>query len=355
VLTKKRFKLDCRTLKITEYIMAKRQCDPLHLHLRIGTIVGATVCSLTAMPLYAQLTPAEINDFRNTVGNRVETATILGGDYGIGGGNYTSGGRQDNNVNLNIVKFGGSGVIGAPQPLGNLGIGWQPLLQGNMGYLTAKNDFDSGPLKSDSSEYKTFAIQFGGGARFWFNDYFSIAPTFMGMYGHTENDYTANSAFAQMHLAEAKQLGLIDWNADTWTIRPSLNLQYQYTWHRTIFTLSSEPTYFHTESFSSSSPNVSVNGDSEMWDNKIDVDVPLGVELWGHELRTGGFFSRTDFYGDLKDGLNTDYMYEAHGRIVLDFLDQLWKVQWIGLGVSHLWGGNGLSGWSYGADVAFRF
>ncbi len=171
---------------------------------------------------------------------------------------------------------------------------------------------------------------------------------------NTENTYTARSAFALANLPEAKQLGLIDWNVDTWTIRPSLNLQYEYTWHRTIFTLSSEPTYFYTESFSSSSPNLNVNGDFEAWVNKIDVDVPLGVELFGHELRTGGYFSQTDLFGDLQNGLNTSSVYEAHGRLLLDFLGELWKVKWIGLGGSYLWGDN-IHGWSIGADVAFRF
>jgi hypothetical protein len=47
-------------------------------------------------------------------------------------------------------------------------------------------------------------------------------------------------------------------------------------------------------------------------------------------------------------------MDEVHGRIVLDFLGDFWKVQWIGLGISHLWGDN-FTGWSYGADIAFRF
>jgi hypothetical protein len=322
---------------------------------RTGMVIGAGTSLLIATPASAALTPAEINDFRNTIGNRVEAATILGGDYGIGGGSYFSSGG-DNHVNINVTKFGGSGDVGAPQPLGNLGIGWQPRLQGSMGYLTAKNNFQSGLLDGDTSEYKTFAIQFGGGARFWFDDHFSIAPTVMGMYGHTENTYTARSAFALApgNLAEAKQLGLIDWNVDTWTIRPSLNLQYEYTWHRTIFTLSSEPTYFYTESFRSSSPNLNISGDSEAWVNKIDVDVPLGVELFGHELRTGGYFSRTDLFGDLQDGLNTSSVYEAHGRLVLDFLGELWKVKWIGLGGSYLWGDN-IHGWSIGADVAFRF
>jgi hypothetical protein len=58
--------------------------------------------------------------------------------------------------------------------------------------------------------------------------------------------------------------------------------------------------------------------------------------------------------GNSKDGLNTRHLDEFHGRMVLDFLNQLWKVQWIGVGGSYFWGSN-FSGRSVGADVAFRF
>ena len=321
----------------------------LHAGMACGFAAG-----LMTLSVRAALTPAEINEFRNTIGNRVEAATILGGDYGVGGGTFSSG-AGNKNADVNITKFGGSGDVGAPQPLGNLNIGWQPRLQGNMGYLTAKNTYNgSSQLAGDKNENDTFAIQFGGGARFWFDDSFSIAPTFMGMYGHSENTYTARSAFGMANQAEAKQLGLIDWTVDTWTIRPSLNLQYKYTWHRTIFTLSSDPTYFYTDTFSSSSPNVDITGNSVTWENKLDVDVPLGVELFGHELRSGGFFSRTELYDGIRDGLQSEYLYEAHGRIVMDFLGQLWKVQWIGIGTSYVWGKD-FTGWSIGADIAFRF
>ncbi len=317
--------------------------------------VGAAAWLLDATPVDAQLTQAQINDFRNTIGARVVSATILGGDYGIGGGAYNSVNNNNGGVDLNISKFGGMGDIYPIRPLGDTGIGWAPQLQGSMGYLTATKHYNADTvLSGDQNENKTFAIQFGGGARFWFNDNFSIAPTFMGMYGHTENNYTANSAFGLANQAQARQLGLIDWNVDTWTVRPALDVQYQFTWYRTIFTLSSDPTYYYTESFSSSSGSVDVNGNSESWANKLDVDVPTGVELWGHELRTGGYFSRTELYDGLQQGLNTDYMYEGHGRLVLDFLNQLWKVQWIGIGYSYMWG-NDFHGWSIGADVAFRF
>ena len=157
-------------------------------------LVGVAYWLLVAVPVHAQLTQDQINAFRNVVGNRVEAATILGGDYGVSGGAYNNVNNKDDSASFNMSKFGGMGDIYPIKPLGDLGIGWQPQLQGSMGYLTAKNNFQSAsPLAGDSSEYKTFAIQFGGGARFWFNDNFSIAPTFMGMYGHTENSYTANN------------------------------------------------------------------------------------------------------------------------------------------------------------------
>lgn len=321
-----------------------------------GAVLVLTLVSLllAVVPTRAQLTPGEINQLRNTIGDRIEAATILGGDFGVSGASFSG----FNNVNLTLQKFGGAGDIGDPKPLGDLGIGWQPRLQGSMGYLSSKKDFNNPAqvnLDGTDSKYHSFAIQFGGGARFWFNDHLSIAPTLMGMYGYTENTfYPNNNANAAALQPAARAAGLVDWNADTWTIRPAMDFQYVYTWHRTIFTFNSDPTYFHTESFSASNPNVNVNGNSETWENKIDVDVPLGRQLWGHELRTGGYFSRTEFYGDLKNGLNTDHMYEIHPRIVLDFLGELWKVQWIGIGGSYLWGSN-FNGWSFGADIAFRF
>lgn len=306
---------------------------------------------LAAGPARAQFTPPVINELKNTAASRVAAFDIFGCDYGLNGGTYDS----DNNVKVNSSKFGGMGDVGDPSPLGDSGIAWQPRLQGSMGYLTTRKSYSaSTPLLNGShNEYDTFAIQFGGGARFWFNDHLSFAPTIMGMYGHTGNSFT-DGTLTEGQKQTAKDAGLIDWNADTWTVRPAGELSYVFTWRRTIFTLTSAGTYYHTESFNTSNPNFSINADSEMWQNKLDVDVPLGVQVYGHELRTGGYFSRSEFFGDLNTGLNTDHMYEAHGRVVLDFLGQLWKCQWIGLGYSYLWGSN-FHGVSYGLDVAFRF
>ena len=331
-----------------------------HACLRLAPLIACVLLGLRPGTGNAQISPQQADQLRAALGNRVEALTILGGDFGLSDGRYKTTGANEPlanrpNTDLSVTKIGGSGDVGDPEPLGNSGIGWQPRVQGNMGWLESTN-YLHGPLQSDVSKFRDFAIQFGGGARFWVSDALSFAPTIMGMYGHTSAEYAANSAFMRANLNLAKQLGLVDWKVDTWTIRPAVNIQYVIDWERVIVTLSSDPTYYYTESFGdgNSKTGVKVSGDSGSLDNKIDIDIPLGILVHGHELRTGGYVSRTELFGDLKTGLNVEHLNEVHTRLVMDYLNQLWKVQWLGLGTSYLWGPN-IHGWSVSADIAFRF
>lgn len=334
--------------------------DPVaRSRLQAAIAIVALVLGLLPDTGRCQLAPAQANQLRTGIENRIESVTILGGDFGLAGGSFSSRGnlqpgQASTRVQSDVTKAGGDGDIGDPRPLGDLDIGWQPRLQGNMGYLESTTLPLSGLLASDRSEVTTHAIEFGGGARFWVSDRLSLAPTLMGLYGHTSNKYTARSAFMTANLPGAINLGLVDWSIDTWTLRPALDLQYVINWDRSTITLSSDSAYFHTQGFNSSNSNVKINGDSGSLANKIDVDVPLVIELYGHELRSGGYLSRTELFGDLRNGLGVQNMNEIHGRLVLDFLNQLWKLQWIGVGASYVWGKN-IKGWTAGADVKFRF
>ncbi len=320
-------------------------------------------CLLTLLllsPLAAAqgLSGPELDQVLDSQRTRIEALTIFGADFGLASGEFHSAGQSvagtDENTDITVNKFGGAGEVGDPQPLGTLPIGWQPVVQGSMGWLDSTNHLETGLLAGDTSEFSVYAIQFGGGARFWFNDSLSVAPTVMGMYGRTSNTYDANSLYGRENLSSLAHLGLVDWQVDTWTVRPALDVQYLLTLDRTLITLTSDAAFFNTESFLSSNKLVSVLGASGSWDNKVDIDVPLGILVFGHELRTGGYLSRTDLYGGLRDGLEVEHIDEVHARLVLDFLGELWKVQWIGIGGSYLWG-TGIAGWTVGADVMFRF
>src|SRR3974390_2392984 len=263
------------------------------LRLRTGTqrargtaLIAVVLAALLPVGARCQITPAQATQLRNAIGDRVEALTILGGDYGIAGASFRSTGRfafgESTDATVAVTKLGGAGDIGDPQPLGSLPVGWQPRLQGNMGWLDGTQHLHSDLVAGDSTQIKTYGIEFGGGARFWVNGRLSFAPTLMGLYGHMSQTYTANSAFMRANLDRATQLGLVDWTVDTWTLISGVDFQYLIDWGRTIVTLESNPVYFHTESFQSSNAHLQVNGNSQTWAHIIDVDIPLGMQLCGH-------------------------------------------------------------------------
>ena len=315
-----------------------------------GAVLSAVVC--LSAPAQQPVVPSQaIDQFQQVVGNRAEAAIILGGDYGAAGGIYSF--RGGKVAELSVSKLGGGGDIRSPRSLGLGGIEWAPVLQGNLGHITADNAFPGGYLQGNRLVYDVVAVQGGAGARFYFNDHFSLAPTISGIYGHTENEFKAQNAVGETVKAAASGT-FVDWTIDSWSVQPALDVDYEWLWGRTTFEFSSRYNYFHTESFNSTSPLASVNGDSHTWENKLDVDVPLGWKILGGELHTGGFFARTEMFGGIAAGLNADHSYTVNGRLVLDLLGKLWKVKWLGLGASYFFSDN-FSGWSAGLDLRFKF
>ena len=292
-----------------------------------------------------------LEQFQKVVGNRIEAINILGGDYAAAGGVYAF--RGGNLADLSISKLGGGGEVASLKPLGIGSLEWAPVLQGNVGLVSAQNQFPTGYLAGNQMNYDTLALAAGGGVALYLTEHLSLSPTVSGIYGRVENTFTPHNANGEL----VKSVGsgtLVDWTMNTWSVVPALGLDYQWGWRRKTFEFSSRASFFHTESFESSSGILGVKGNSTTWENKLDVDVPLGLKVFGRELHTGGFFSRTELFGDAATGLSTGYVYTANGRLVLDFLGKLWKVRWLGLGASYFWGQD-MSGWSAGLDLQFKF
>ena len=297
------------------------------------------------------LPPNALEQFQEVIGNRVEAVTILGGDYAAAGGIYTF--RTGSLADLSITKIGGGGAVASPRPLGLGGLEWAPVLEGNLGMVSAVNTFETGYLAGNKMIYDTLSVAGGGGVAFYFTEHLSLSPTIGGIYGHVQNTFESHNANGDL-VQSAGSGTVVNWQLDTWSVVPALELDYEWTWGRTIFEFSSRATFFHTESFESSSSIIGVNGDSTTWANKLDVDVPLSLKIFGRELHTGGFISRTELFGNAASGLNTSYLYTADGRLVLDFLGKVWKLRWLGLGASYFWG-HDFHGWSTGIDVRFQF
>lgn len=122
-------------------IVKTRRCAA-HASLRVAAMIACALLGLGPGTGRTQISPQEASQLRAQLGTRVEALTILGGDFGLSDGRYKStesdeplGNRPDSE--LSVTKIGGWGDVGDPQPLGNSGIGWQPRLQGNVGWLTS--------------------------------------------------------------------------------------------------------------------------------------------------------------------------------------------------------------------------
>jgi len=321
---------------------------------RLKVIAGLAFAGLATCVLAQPVLPVPpeaIAQFRETIGGRIEAVTVLGGDFGAGGGIYTF--RGGTLANVGVTKIGGGGNVAAARPLGSGDIDWAPVLLGNLGDVWAENSFQSGYLEGNQMRYEIRAIEGGGGARFYLGDHFSFAPTLAGIYGRIQNEFQPHNAVGDL-VKRAASGTFVDWTLETWSVVPGLTVNYEWYWGRTLFDLSSRYNFFHTESFNGSSPIISVDGNSDTWENKLDADIPLGLKVFGLELHTGGFMSRTELWGGVAQGLNSGHFYAVNGRLVLDCLGKAWALRWFGFGASYFWSET-IGGWSAGLDVRLQF
>jgi hypothetical protein len=201
------------------------------------------------------------------------------------------------------------------------------------------------------------AVFLGGGVRFTFWEHVSLAPTFGVIYAHTENDFDArNDAGRELErlAGPAGVKNVVNWSADTLTLVPGLELRYRCLFGSVQLTLKSAFKYFHTEPIERSTTLLSFESSSQWWFNEVDVEWRMPVYLWGRQLRTGAYVSRSDVFGGLETSFGTDHFYQAGGRLVMDVQKLLWKLEYIGIGAGYFWSDK-FSGWTLGAEVSFSF
>jgi hypothetical protein len=297
---------------------------------------------------YAQVTPAQINQFKDFIGNRAEVGIVLGASESASGGNYTVDGRRGNDdFDFSLFKFGGSAELGDARPLGNSGVMWNPYVFGTIGYISGDNDIDAGPLAGNDFEESALGINFGGGVAFHLTDRFTVTPYVGVIYGHYEAEVDAKTAAGQ-----AVDDFLQDNTLDSIGATPGIGLAYKLPIGRNTLTLGASYTFFGTTDISDS--DLEADGSSHILEQRVDADVPLNAHLWGCRLHTGGYVSLTEAFGDISDTMSSDVWATIHPRILLDTTGKLWKMERIGLGASYMKGEH-FDGWSIGVDVSFKF
>jgi len=336
--------------------MRARSTAPARCGFYLGfvSLSGAALALvLTAGVARAQTLPPGARDqLDNLIGSRVETFSVLDTQNGVAGGTYVS---KVNDTDLAITRVTGRGDVARKQPLGDTGIFWAPMIEGGIGYGTFENHFDGGALDGNQSTITTLAVFLGGGVRFTVWEDFSLAPTFGVVYAHSDNDFDARNDAGRQVLQLAGVNDVVNWSADTFTVVPGIEARYRHLFNNIIqLTLKSLFKYFHTEPISRSTTALSFESTSQWWLNEIDVEWRMPVYLWGRQLRTGAYISRSELYGGLETTLKTSHFYNAGGRVVIDVQGLLWHLEYIGIGAGYFWADK-FSGWTLGAEISFSF
>ena len=303
-----------------------------------------------ALSAQAQLTPAQADTLRDFFGSRAELGIILSGSDSIGGGNFTIDADNNDDIEYGLIKFGGSGEIGDPRALGDTGVQWAPYVQGVFGYLSGDNDITAGPLTNNDFKTDVFGVQFGGGVSFYLTERLKLTPSIGMIYGHYESELEDNTP------AGTAAKPFLDVTLDSIGATPAVNLAYLIPLGNVAIELSTDYTLYATSDISDDdeSNGIEAEGTTHAWENKVDVDVPLGMELWNCKLHTGGFVSHTALFGDITDNMSTDNFFTIHPRFVANTEGKLWRVSRLGLGASYFVGDN-FSGWDVGIEFNFKF
>jgi hypothetical protein len=310
---------------------------------------GMLLVAVAAPAARGQVSPEEIQQLDQAIGERVEATAVLGTQSiasrsGLG---WTL-----NDASGNIYKIPWKFELQAPQPLGATGLDWVPVFEGGAGFAQFANHFDDSVLDGNESDFTTLALSIGGGPRLYFGSSgFSVLPAFDFLFAYTENNFTAHTPAGQAVVDDGR---FVNWEVYTVSFAPSFELRYQRQCGRWTPTFTSAYGYFSTLPLSRSTDSLSFRSDSMVWANKMDLDYVTPWSLFDCPMHFGGDLSRTDLFDGLKAALATDHYYQTDGRITFNVLGKMWVLKSIGVTGGYFWC-DAFRGYTIGLDGSVSF
>ncbi|MGH7359505.1 MAG: Solitary outer membrane autotransporter beta-barrel domain, partial [Candidatus Rokuibacteriota bacterium] len=241
----------------------------------------------------------------------------------------------------------------ASRSLGTGGLTWTPVLLGAAGTAYFTNQFREGPLAGNESTYTTYSLGLGAGPRIGLLRDLSVLPGFSVLYAYTENDFDAGTDLGR-RIEQDVDGRLVNWRTQTLTLIPSLELRYRPTLGPVTVELSSSYSYFATIPIARSTEAYSFTGDSQIWSNRVELEVLTPWAVAGWPLLAGAFGSRGELFGGLSESLKADHFYATGAHVALDPQGRLWTVTRLGLAGSYFWA-HSFSGWTLGVHWAVAF
>jgi len=183
---------------------------------------GMLLVAVAGPAARGQVSPPEIQQLDQAIGERVEATAVLGTQSiasrsGLG---WTL-----NDASGNIYKIPWKFELQDAQALGATGLTWAPVFEGGAGFAQFANNFNNNALAGNESDFTTLALSIGVGPRLYFGSSgFSVLPAFDFLFAYTENNFTARTPAGQAVVDDGR---FVNWEVYTVSFVPSFELRYQ--------------------------------------------------------------------------------------------------------------------------------
>jgi hypothetical protein len=315
-----------------------------YLTSRIALTLVAVLLACASRDASAQSTAKE--RLREAMGSNIETFSILGSDRSMSSGSYES--KLFPESTLDITRLPIRWESNSRYDI--LGLDVAPVFRTGLAWGEADRTFRTDPLFGDRVTYESLIFNLGLGGRVHLTDNFSITPSFDIVYGQTEQAFTARSDAGRV-LDRDYSGELVNWDSDSLTYAPKLDIEYQKTFGAVDFHYTLSLGYYETDVISGDGD---FESDSTTIANTIGVEVPLGFSLFEWPLRSEIDFTRIDSSGGIENSLRTDSFYQANVSLITRETKRFPLLTKIGIDGGYTWA-DSFDGYSFGITGTFDF
>jgi hypothetical protein len=205
--------------------------------------------------------------------------------------------------------------------------------------------------KEESLKITTHSFGLTTGIKWEYIDGFSIEPSLGITYSHIKHRQESDTRIYEVIIEQHPSLyrDYFDTTVDVVSISPVIRHSIDYDPGFGIIGFDLHYVYLYSRSLRSKSRYADISANSRILHTSLDYEIPTGRALFKRDIAIKPFIARTDFFGDVKQGMDLNHLYEYGMNIVFDVGNIKNLFSRLSVGGSFITG-HEFSGWKFGVD-----
>lgn len=294
----------------------------------------ALLCGIVPDAAHAQDNEALIGAVNDSINQSVNAQVLFASQGNLTGGDFTIDNPDGAEANATLYKVGGSYEFGQPEKT------VRPFLDFSAAALKVTRTIaplDNSGGEDDFSKTKTYTITGGAGLDVKAAEGLHVRGGFDLAWNHLSNEYDFNNPLSQ-GLAPRVTGQAVGWDLDVLTTIPFAELIYDVKLLGALWTVHSRYAQLFNDSVSTDSDIIEVDSNTGFWQNGIEAEFPLGIDVAEFPLVGKGIFTRNDISGEALKAIPFSYYYTVTGEVLADIKSEGWWLKRAGLTVGYSFG-----------------